>query len=109
MNRTKKLFSLLLALIMVFALAATSFAAGTNSITVNGAEKGETYKLYKMLDLSVNKGMTAYSYTVNSEWNDFFTTGAGKDYVNIDGQGYVTWKTGKDTAAEMEKFFSENL
>ena len=104
MNRTKKQFSLLLALIMVFALAATSFAAGTNSITVNGAEKGETYKLYKMLDLSVNDGMTAYSYTVNSEWNDFFTTGAGKDYVNIDGQGYVTWKTGKDTAAEMEKF-----
>ena len=89
---------------MVFALATTAFAAGTNSITVNGAQKGETYKLYKMLDLIVNEDQTAYSCTVNTEWNDFFTTGAGKDYVDIDEQGYVTWKTGKDTAADMEAF-----
>ena len=104
MKHAKKLASLLLALVMVFALATTAFAAGTNSITVNGAQKGETYKLYKMLDLIVNEDQTAYSYTVNTEWNDFFTTGAGKDYVDIDEQGYVTWKTGKDTAADMEAF-----
>ena len=104
MKHIKKLASLLLALVMVFALATTAFAAGTNSITVNGAQKGETYKLYKMLDLIVNDDRTAYSYTVNTEWNDFFTTGAGKDYVDIDGQGYVTWKTGRDSAADMEAF-----
>ena len=104
MKHAKKLASLLLALVMVFALATTAFAAGTNSITVNGAQKGETYKLYKMLDLIVNEDQTAYSYTVNTEWNDFFTTGAGKDYVDIDELGYVTWKEGKDTAAEMEAF-----
>lgn len=104
MKNARKLASLLLALVMVFALATTAFAAGTNSITVNGAQKGETYKLYKMLDLIVNEDQTAYSYTVNTEWNDFFTTGAGKDYVDIDEQGYVTWKTGKDTAADMEAF-----
>ena len=104
MKHAKKFASLLLALVMVFALATTAFAAGTNSITVNGAQKGETYKLYKMLDLSVNEDQTAYSYTVNTEWNDFFTTGAGKDYVDIDDQGYVTWKTGKDTATDMEAF-----
>ena len=57
-----------------------------------------------MLDLIVNEDQTAYSYTVNTEWNDFFTTGAGKDYVDIDEQGYVTWKTGKDTATDMEAF-----
>lgn len=104
MKHTKKIASLLLALVMIFALATTAFAAGTNSITVNGAQKGETYKLYKMLDLIVNEDQTAYSYTVNTEWNDFFTTGAGKDYVDIDEQGYVTWKTGKDTASDMEAF-----
>ncbi len=104
MKHARKLASLLLALVMVFALATTAFAAGTNSITVNGAQKGETYKLYKMLDLSVNEANTAYSYTVNTAWNDFFTSGAGKDYVDIDAQGYVTWKTGKDTAADMEAF-----
>lgn len=104
MKHAKKFASLLLALVMVFALATTAFAAGTNSITVEGAQKGETYKLYKMLDLIVNESNTAYSYTVNTEWKDFFTTGAGKDYVDIDKQGYVTWKTEKKTAADMEAF-----
>lgn len=104
MKHAKKIASLLLALVMVLGMSVTTFAAGTNSITVKGAKKGETYELYKMLDLAVNDGMTAYSYTVNTEWNDFFTTGAGKDYVDIDEQGYVTWKTGKDTAADMEAF-----
>ena len=104
MKQLKKIASLVLALAMALALAIPAFAAGTNSITVNGAQKGETYKLYKMLDLIVNEAQTAYSYTVNTAWNDFFTTGAGKDYVDIDTQGYVTWKTGKDTAADMEAF-----
>lgn len=104
MKHAKKLVSFLLTLVMVFAMATTAFATGTNSITVNGAQKGETYKLYKMLDLSVNEDNTAYSYTVNSEWNDFFTTGAGKDYVDIDTQGYVTWKESKKDAASMEAF-----
>lgn len=104
MKHAKKLVSFLLTLVMVFAMATTAFATGTNSITVNGAQKDETYKLYKMLDLSVNEDNTAYSYTVNSEWNDFFTTGAGKDYVDIDTQGYVTWKADKKDADSMEAF-----
>lgn len=104
MKQAKKFASFLLALVMVFAMATTAFAAGTNSITVNDAQKGETYKLYKMLDLSVNEANTAYSYTVNSDWDDFFTTGAGKDYVDIDTQGYVTWKESKKDAASMEAF-----
>ena len=104
MKHIKKLASLLLVLVMVFALATTAFATGTNSITVNGAQKGETYTLYKMLDLIVNEANTAYSYTVNTEWNDFFTTGAGKDYVDIDTQGYVTWKESKKDSTSMEAF-----
>ena len=105
MKHAKKFASLLLALVMVFALATTAFAAGTNSITVNGAQKGETYKLYKMLDLIVNEDQTAYSYTVNSNWTNFFTNGgAGAAYVNIDSQGYVTWKTDKQDASSMEAF-----
>lgn len=34
MKRTKKFASLLLALVMVFAMSVTAFAAGTNTITV---------------------------------------------------------------------------
>lgn len=86
----KKLVTLLLAMVMIFSLATTAFAAGTNTITVKGTVENETYKIYKLFDLSVNEEMTAYTYTVNEKWEEFFTTGAGKDYVIIDDQGYVT-------------------
>ena len=110
MKHTKKLASLLLALALAFALAVPAFAAGTNSITVKNAVKDQEYKLYKMLDLVVNDAHTAYSYTVNSAWANFFkaddsnTTdvneaGKGLTYVNIDAQGYVTWKENADVAA----------
>lgn len=106
MKHARKLASLLLALVMVFALATTAFATGTNSITVKNAVKDQEYKLYKMLDLVVNDAHTAYSYTVNSAWANFFKAaegetpaGKGLTYVNIDAQGYVTWKDGADVAA----------
>ena len=103
MKHATKFAGILLAVVMVFAMAVTAFA-GENTITVTGAQKGETYSIYKMLDLKVNDAQTAYSYTVNSDWTDFFTgTGAGAQYVDIE-NGYVTWKTGKDTASDMEAF-----
>lgn len=105
MKQMKKLASVCLALVMALALAIPAFAAGSNSITVTGAQKGETYEIYKMLNLIVNDAQTAYSYTVNSAWTNFFTNGgAGAAYVNIDTQGYVSWKDGKDTASDMEAF-----
>ena len=106
MKLTKKLAGILLALAMVLGLAATEFAAGENTITVKNAVKDQTYKLYKMLDLVVNDAHTAYSYTVNSAWKNFFKAaegetpaGKGLTYVNIDAQGYVTWKENADVAA----------
>ena len=104
MKRTKRIASVLLALVMALSLITTAFAEGSNSITVNNAQAGETYKIYKMLDLSVNDDKTAYTYTVNENWKAFFETGDGAAYVDIDAQGYVTWKDGKDTAADMEAF-----
>ena len=101
----KKLFSLAMVMIMALALCVPAFAAGTNSITVEGAQAEETYEIFKMLDLDVNDGRTAYSYTVNSSWTGFFTgSGAGAAYVNIDKGGYVTWKDNMKTAADMEAF-----
>ena len=104
MKKTKRIATVLLALVMVLSLSVCAFAAGTNSITVNGAQGGETYKIYKMLDLKVDLDKNAYSYTVNDAWNNFFTgEGAGAAYVTID-NGYVTWKEGKNSAADMEAF-----
>ena len=102
MKQMKKLASLLLALVMVFAMmSVTAFAAGTNTITVKNAVSGQKYELYKILDLVVSDDHTAYSYTVNSAWADFFKTPAGKGltYVSIDSQGYVTWIKDADVAA----------
>lgn len=94
----KKIISLTLALMLIFSLSVTAFAAGTNTITVTNALSGEVYTIYKMMDLSVsdNNGKASYSYTTTAEWNSFFTTGEGKQYVTIE-NGYVTTLT--ETAA----------
>ena len=99
MKKMKKFASLLLALVLVFSLAATAFAQDiteptkNDSITVNSAKSGETYNLYKLFDLVVNDEITptAYSYKVNSDWSAFFAEGgAGKQYITVNDEGYVT-------------------
>lgn len=118
MKHTKKLVSLLLTLVMVLSMSITAFAANNSNtntkgkITINNAVKDETYSIYKIMDLESysaakddpeNLDTGAYSYKVNSAWSDFFATDAkGAGYVDIDENGYVSWKTGKD-AAEFAK------
>lgn len=102
MKHTRKIASLLLALVMVFALATTAFAEGeTGSITINDAVVGQTYNIYQILDLeSYNASVNAYSYKATTAWNTFINSDAIKGiYVEVDAQGYVTWKEGADAAA----------
>ena len=69
MKHARKLTSLLLALVMVFALAVTVAAdgttgtTGTGSITISNAAKGETYTIYKLFDATVNKDGSSIAYT----------------------------------------------
>ena len=69
MKNTRKLFSLLLALVMVFALATTAFAADTGTITVDNPKADETYTAYKIFDVVYDTN-NHYSYTIDSssEW-----------------------------------------
>lgn len=102
MKNTKKFASLLLALIMIFALATGVYAEGeTGSITINDAVVGQTYTVYQILDLeSYNTTANAYAYKATTAWNTFINSDAIKGtYVEVDAQGYVTWKTGADAAA----------
>ena len=72
MKHARKLASLLLALVMVFALAVTAFADGTTgSITVDNPVAGQTYTAYKIFDV-VYDTANHYSYTIDSsnEWYD---------------------------------------
>ena len=69
MKHARKLASLLLALVMVFALATTAFAQdvtrtdGEGSITISNAAKGETYTIYKLFDATVSEDGSSIAYT----------------------------------------------
>ena len=106
MKHAKKLASLLLALVMVFALATTAFAAGeTGTITIDNAVVGQTYTVYQILDLesynvdNTTTGDGQYAYKATSAWSSFINSDAIKGvYVNVDDQGYVTWVAATDDA-----------
>ncbi len=122
MKCTRKLASLLLALVMVFALAVTAFAqdvtvtGGTGSITISNAAKGETYTIYKLFDATVNAdgSSIAYTGTIPESLNTYFTadengyisaTSAAKDGENMS-EGLKTalkaWTAAATAAATAE-------
>lgn len=71
MKHAKKFASLLLALVMVFGLATTAFAAGTTgTITIDNPVEGQEYTAYKIFDVVYDTAGTHYSYTIDhsSEW-----------------------------------------
>lgn len=94
----KKLFAMLLAVMMLLTLAVPTFAAEEKgSITINNVVEETVYEVYRLLDLeSYNVASGAYSYKVNSEWTGFFSTADALAYVAIDAAGYVTWINGED-------------
>ena len=102
MSNTRKLVSLLLAVVLTLGLTALGYAEGeTGSITINDAVVGQTYTIYQILDLeSYNASAKAYAYKAATAWNTFINSDAIKGtYVEVDAQGYVTWKDGADAAA----------
>lgn len=89
MKHARKLASLLLALVMVFALATTAFAKdvtvadGKGSITISNAAKGETYTIYKLFDATVSADKTSIAYTGT-------VPGSLSDYFTADANGYIS-------------------
>ncbi len=89
----------MLAVMMILTLAAPIFADGeeTGSITINGVSADVTYKIYRLLDLeSYDPTSGAYSYKINSDWDNFFGTETAKAYMTVDDQGYATWIAAED-------------
>lgn len=120
MKCTRKLASLLLALVMVFALATTAFASETvtppttGTITVANPVANQEYKAYKIFDVVYDAAKEHYSYTIDStsEWFNTvsaYATGAhgltltqvngGDTYVVTTGNGF----SAPDFAAALKK------
>lgn len=100
----KKLSAILLAILLVLSLSVTAFAdeTATGTITVNGAENGETYTLYKIFDITTVNGAPAYSIPSGGNYADtanfsnlFETTTATVDGAEVT---YVTRKTSASDA-----------
>lgn len=101
----KKLMAALLAVAMVCAMAIPAFAAegATHSsssadgkITINNAVNGQTYKIYRILDLQYNGTANSFRYVKNTKWGTFVDTQTA--YLTVDPTtGVVTW-TNTDTA-----------
>lgn len=98
----KKLMAALLAVAMVCAMVAPAFAADgtarTGSITINGAIDGQTYNIYRILNLEANADFTAYKYTINKGWDAFVT--AHNDVFTVN-NGIVT-STAASNSAEVQ-------
>lgn len=94
---------------MVMAISLTAFADNDDgSITITNATVGETYSVYKLLDLTYNTGGTSYAYTIDSssDWYAFFTSGEGSKYVSVSTAGVVTWTDGSTGTDSQAKAFA---
>lgn len=95
MKQSKKSVSVIMALVMLFALTCSVMAAqeGTiegGSITITNAVSGQTYKAYQLLYLeNYDADAGAYSYKANSSWENWLRNQT--DYLSFDANGYVTW------------------
>lgn len=96
----KKLMAALLAVAMVCAMAIPAFAAdgavhsssSDGKITINNAVTGQTYKIYRILDLQYNGTANSFRYVKNDKWGAFVDEQSS--YLTVDANGVVTWKDG---------------
>lgn len=112
MKLIKKMLAIMFAFMMVVGMGTKVNAQGnesttatTGTITIDNAVNGQTYSIYKVLELeSYDEDNGLYSYKPVDAWKKFFQVedaagkekGAGSDYVTIDENGYATWKNNAD-------------
>ena len=89
----KKLLAALLAVAMLCAMAVPAFAVSGNNdgkITINNAVSGQTYTIYRILDLEYNETTQAYRYTAVEAWKPFISIRTSDLKVEA-ATGTVTW------------------
>lgn len=118
MKLIKKIAAIMFAFMMVVSMSTNVSAEGTNNgtITINNAVDGQTYTIYKLLDLEsytpdpgTDDGI--YSYKPNKLWKNFIETAvdsASTNYFKINENGYATWN-GDTTDSRKAEFAQEAL
>lgn len=118
MKLIKKIAAIMFAFMMVVSMSTNVSAEGTNNgtITINNAVDGQTYTIYKLLDLEsytpdpgTDDGI--YSYKPNKLWKNFLESAkdsAGTKYFDINENGYATWNGNQDDSRRA-KFAQEAL
>ena len=94
MKTAKKFASLLLVMVMVFAMATTAFAAeDKGTIIVDNPVADQTYTAYKIFDVTYSGSNYSYTIKTTSEWYSTVQT-----YAGTEGNGLtLTGVAGDDT------------
>lgn len=114
MKLIKKIAAIMFAFMMVVSMSCNVkadegfYGDGDGMITITNAQVDKTYTIYEMLQLESFSGGN-YSYKVADGWEDFFSTGEGANYMQKDGNGYMTYKTGMDTPENLREFAQNAL
>jgi len=100
----KKLLKIFFAIVLVLGFTNVDALSGTNTntkgtITIDNAEVGKTYTAYQVLKLESFDQGKAYAYVINTNWETFVTTGEGKDYLEVNELGYVSWKASEEDSS----------
>lgn len=121
MKLIKKIAAIMLSVMMVLGMASVVSAAesgaaaaptGNGKITINNAIPGQTYKIYKILELESFSGTDDtgnYAYKIDSNWKNFIEgtaegEGTGNEYLKIidTTYNYVRWNGEKNDARVAE-------
>ena len=106
MKLIKKIAAIMLSVMMVLGMASvvsadeggTAASTGDGKITINNAIAGQTYKIYKILELESYDAITGnYAYKATSDWKTFIESSTA--YFTTDSNGGVTWNA---TSGETE-------
>lgn len=117
MKLIKKIAAIMFAFMMVVSMSCNVKAndttatteTGEGKITINNAIPGQTYKIYKILELESYDSTTGnYAYKVTPEWKNF-VDGDGNAYLKrVDGTDYVNWVGDATNKGAHVKEFAKN-
>ena len=96
MRRLSKILAFVIAIAMVLAMVLPVMAEGTNSITVDVNFKGQTYKLYKLFNATVNSEREGKT----DSGSESSVTDSGISYTLIDDTGHALSKVFTVTKAD---------